>query len=90
MYGIYNDFSMLTGQTSLPPNQPTGLKVKNVHNLGIFQPILLKFGMQSVNGETHHMYAIYKDFSMLTCQTGLPPNRVAETGAHLAHCASEL
>ena len=71
VYVIHNDFSMLTGQTSLPPNQPTGLKVKNVHNLGIFQPILLKFGMQSVNGGTHHMYVIYKDFSMLTCQTGV-------------------
>ena len=75
MYVIYKDFSMLTSQTSLPPNQPTGLKVKNVHNLGIFQPILLKFGMQSVNGGTHHMYVIYKDFSMLTCQTGVPPNQ---------------
>ena len=56
MYVIYKDLSMLTGQTSLPPNQPTGLTVKNVHNLDIFQPILLKFGMQSVNGGTHRMY----------------------------------
>ena len=71
VYVIHNDFSMLSGQTSLPPNKPTGLKVKNVHNLGIFQPILLKFGMQSVNGGTHHMYVICKDFSMLTCQTGV-------------------
>ena len=77
VYVIYNDLSMLTGQTSLPPNQPTGLKVKNVHNFGIFQSILLKFGMQSVNGGTH-MYVNYKDFSKLTCQTcqtGLLPNQ---------------
>ena len=41
---IYKDFGMLTGQTVLPPNQPTSLKVKNVHNFGIFQPIWLKLG----------------------------------------------
>ena len=33
---------MLTGQTGLPPNQPTDLKMKNMHNLGIFQPIWLR------------------------------------------------
>ena len=27
VYVIYNDFSMLNGKTSLPPNWPTGLKV---------------------------------------------------------------
>ena len=75
MYLICKDFSMLTGQTGLPPNQPTSLKVKNVHNFGIFQPIWLKLGMQSLNGRTKHMYLICKDFSMLTGQTGLLPNQ---------------
>ena len=75
MYVIYKDFSMVTSQTSLPPNQPTGLKVKNVHNFGIFQPIWLKLGMQSLNGRTHHMYVIFKDFSILTGQTSLSLNQ---------------
>ena len=75
MYVIYKDFTMVTSQTSLPPNQPTGLKAKNVHNFGIFQPIWLKLGMQSLNGRTHHMYVIHNDFSMLTNQTGLPSNQ---------------
>ena len=66
---------MLTGQTGLPPNQPTGPKVKNVHNFGIFQPIWMKLGMQSLNRRTHHVYVIYNDFSMLTDQTSLPPNQ---------------
>ena len=52
MYVIYKDFSMVTSQTSLPPNQPTGLKVKNVHNFGIFQSIWLKQGMSPLNGRT--------------------------------------
>merc|ERR1712142_966750 len=71
---IYMHLSMLTGQTSLPPNQPTGLKVKNVHNFSIFQPIWLKFGIESLNGRTQHMYMIYMHLSMLTGQTNLPPN----------------
>ena len=78
MYLICKDYSMLTGQTGqtdLPPNQPTGLKVKNLHNFGIFQPIWSKLGMQSLNGRTQHMYLNCKDFSMLTGQTGLPPNQ---------------
>ena len=75
MYLICKDFSMLTGQTGLPPNQPTTLKVKNVHNFGIFQPILLKFGMESLNGMTQHVYVIHMHLSMLTGQTGLPPNQ---------------
>ena len=66
---------MLTGQTGLPTNQPTSLKVKNVHNFGIFQPIWLKFGLKSLNGRTQHMFAIYRDFSMLTSQTSLPPTQ---------------
>ena len=89
MYVIYMHLCMLTDQTGLPPNQPTSLKAKNVHNLGIFQPIQLNFafGMQSVNGGTHylgifppiwlklgmqslngrtpHMYVISRDFSTL-------------------------
>ena len=74
MYVIYDYFSVLIDQTSLPPNQPTGLKLKNMHNLGIFLPILLKFGMQTVNGGTHHMNVIDQDFSMLICKppTSLP------------------
>ena len=67
---------MLTGQTGLPSNQPTGLKMKNMHNLGIFQLIWLKLGMQSLNGRTHHMYVICNDFNMLTGQTSLPPNQL--------------
>ena len=58
MYVICKDFSMLTSQTSLPPNQPTNLKVKNVHNFGIFQLIWLKLSIQSLNGMTQHMYMI--------------------------------
>ena len=42
MYVIYLCLSMLTGQTDLPPNQLTSLKVKNLHKLDIFQPIWLK------------------------------------------------
>ena len=49
MYLIYNDYSVLTSQTGLPPNQLTSLKVKNLHNFGIFQPIWLKL-VQVVNG----------------------------------------
>ena len=58
MIVIYRYFSVLTSQTSLPPNRPTGLKVKNVLNFGIFQPIWLKLGMQSLNGNTQHMHVI--------------------------------
>ena len=61
-------------QTTLPPNQPTSLKVKNVHNFAIFQPIWLKFGMESLNGMTQHVYVIHMHLSMPTGQTGLPPN----------------
>jgi len=59
MYVIYLCLSMLTGQTDLPPNQLTGLKVKNLHKLNIFQPIWLKLGMESLNGRTQHMHTIY-------------------------------
>ena len=61
VYVIYMHLSMLNGQTGLSPNQPTSLKVKNVHNFGIFQPIWLKLGMQSINVRTQHMYLICKD-----------------------------
>ena len=47
MFAIDRDLGMLTSQTSLPPTQPTGLKVENVYNLGIFQPIWWKLGMSS-------------------------------------------
>ena len=59
MYLICKDFSMLTGQTGLPPNQPIGLKVKNLHNFDIFQPIWLKLGMEFLNERTQHMHTIY-------------------------------
>ena len=59
MYLNCKDFSMLTGQTGLPPNQPTSLKVKNMHNFVIFQLIWLKLGMESLNGRTQHMHIIY-------------------------------
>ena len=75
MNSIYKDSGMLTGQTSLPPNQPTGLKVKNVHIFGVFQPIWLIFGMESLNRRTQHVYVIYMHLSMLTGQTDLPPNQ---------------
>ena len=85
MYLNCKVFSMLTGQTSLPPNSPTSLKVKNVHNFGIFQPIWLKLGMQSLNGRTQHMYLNCKDFSMLTSQTSLPPNQPTSLKVKNAH-----
>ena len=36
-------------QTSLPPNHPTSLKVKNVHNFAIFQWICMKLFMETLN-----------------------------------------
>ena len=69
---IYKDFSMLSGATGIPPNQPTSLKVKNMHNSAIW----LKFSMESLNGRTQHMYMIYMHLSMLTGQTDLPPNQL--------------
>ena len=68
MFAIYRDFSMLS---SLPPTQPTGLKVENVHNFNIFQPIWLKLGMESLHKRTQHVLVIHKAFSMLNGQTGL-------------------
>ena len=53
---IYKDFSMLTDQTGLPPNQPTGLQVENLHNFAIFQPIWLKLGIETQNERTQCMY----------------------------------
>ena len=41
-----------------PAYHPTSLKVKNMHNFGAFQPIWLKFGIDSLNGRTQHMYVI--------------------------------
>ena len=77
MYVIYLRLSILTSQTNLPvpPNQLTGLKVKNLHKLAIFQPIWLKLGLESLDGRTQHMYVIYMHLSMLTDQTGLPPKQ---------------
>ena len=84
VYVIHMYSSMPTGQTGLPPNQPTCLKAKKVHNFGIFQPIWLKLGMQSLIGRTH-MYVIYKDFSMLTSQTSLPFNQPISLKAENVH-----
>ena len=69
---IYKDLSMLTGRNGLPPNQPT---LKNWDNFGNFQSIWIKLGVESLNGRTQHMWMIYEDLSMLTSQTGLPPNQ---------------
>ena len=66
----------LSCQTSLPPNQPTSLKVKNAHNFAIFQPIWLKFGMEFLHGKTQHLFVIYLRLSILTSQTNLPPNQL--------------
>ena len=59
MYVIYMHLSMLTGQADLPPNHSTNQKVKNLHNLVIFQLIWLKLGMESLNRRTQHMHTIY-------------------------------
>ena len=59
MYVIYMHLSMLTDQTGLPPNQPTSLKFKNLHNFDIFQPIWLKLGKEYLNRRTQHMHTIY-------------------------------
>jgi len=59
MYVIYLCLSMPTSQTHLPPNQLTGVKVKNLHKLDIFQPIWLKLGMESLNERPQHMHTIY-------------------------------
>ena len=50
--------------------------MKNVHIFGVFQPIWLKFGIESPNGRTQHMYVIYLCLSMLTGQTDPPPNQL--------------
>ena len=77
--------------SKLPPNQATSLKVKSVHNFGIFPLIWLKLGMQSLNGRTQHMYLICTDFSMLTGQTGPPPNQpTSEKHAQLNHFSTNL
>ena len=52
-------FVLSNQPTTQPAYQPTSLKVKNVHIFGIFQPILLKFDMESLNGRTQYMYVIY-------------------------------
>ena len=58
MYGIYMHLSMLTGQTNLPPNQPTDQKVENLHNYVLFQLIWLKLGIESLNGGAQHMHTM--------------------------------
>ena len=68
MYVIYLHLSMLTGQTDLPPNQPTSLKVKNSHNFAIFQLIWLKIGLEFLHGKTQYMYVIFLRLSILSSQ----------------------
>ena len=46
MNPIYKDFSTLTGQTGLPPNQPTSLNVKNMHNFVIFPGLYIIEGLE--------------------------------------------
>ena len=41
------------------PNQPTSLKMKNMYNFEIFQPIWLKLGIESLNERTQHVHTIY-------------------------------
>ena len=65
-------FILSNQRTTQPAYQP---KNEKVHIFGIFQPILLKFGVESPNGRTHHTYVIYMHLSMLTGQTDLPPNQ---------------
>ena len=79
---IYKDFSVLTEQTALPPNQPTSLKVKNVHDIGIFQPIWLILGIESRNGRTQHMNLIYEHFSMLTGLLPIQPTILKVINVH--------
>ena len=60
-------------------NRPTAqpayqLKVKNVHNLAIFQPICLKLGMETLNEKNSHFYLIWINLSIFTGQTGVPLN----------------
>ena len=40
MYLICKDFSILTSHTGLLLNQPTSLKMKNVHNFGFFHQLV--------------------------------------------------
>ena len=70
----------LSCQISLSLNQPTSLKMKNVHIFGIFQLIWLQFVMDPLNGGIQHMYLVYIYFSMLTGLTSLPPNQPTGPG----------
>ena len=47
MYVIYVHLSMLTGQTSLPPNRPNHLQGIKSHNFCIFYRIWLKLGLET-------------------------------------------
>ena len=85
MYLNCKDFSMLTGQTGLPPNQPTGQKMKNMHNFGIFLPFWLKFCMESLNKRTQHVFVIYMHLSVLTGQTSLQPNQLTSLTVKNVH-----
>ena len=44
--------------TTQPAFRP---KSENLHKLDIYQPICLKFGMESLNGKTQHMHTIYSN-----------------------------
>ena len=65
-------FILSNQPTPQPSYQPTSLKVKNLHNFIIFQPIWLKLGMESLNGRTQHMHAIYP-VKPACNPTSLPP-----------------
>ena len=80
VYVIYMHLSMLTGQTGLPPNQPNGLKVKNLHNFDIFQLNWLKLGMESLNGRIQHMHTIYP-----VKPACLPPNQPTSLKVNNVH-----
>ena len=48
----------LFNQTSLPPNHPTTLKVKNVHNFAIFKRICMKLCMEALNVKFLQTYRV--------------------------------
>ena len=61
--------------SSLPPNQPTSLKVENLPYFDIFQPTWLKRGIESLNGGTQHMHTI-NSVKPAYYLSSLPPNHL--------------
>ena len=63
---------MLTGQTDLPSNQPTSLKVKNLHNFVIFQLNWLKL-VWSLEMEELNICTLYILSNQPTIQPAYQP-----------------